>query len=563
MRYADNLSGQTLHRQYEPPTVTQTSATEINIKIRDEAMIETPTTYTYILTQMKGVGDFSGNYPDFEYNQNTNPIYFTDIPENSLWLIKTRCSSALGTGNTVQTYFQLKGVQKEASKTSAVGGSSFLQLVGGKENDTKYNIAHRTFGAIQVPSSTTMSILPTFTPIAYTGGPYHYSFGTSFIFPPLDNQDPQEAGFGFFLSDDMTSGYYVLVSTTGTAAARGAQPVRIIKVTSKKIIVLKTSQVTPTTTLDSVYGGENHTIDIKVKVGGTNSSDTNRGTVEISAFVDGFKITAIDKNFGETGKATNEIIAVTQKVALVAASGTVSFDYAYGTAIDADTYDNQDIYNTYRGKYSNDYLITKYGDILYVGDNADDNTAEDENSYDEFGTTAREIVKAGGTFSNAPAFPNNWNLGYNQNVTILDQRYSNFSSEIFVLNNTSQPVILSDQETNLLELQGTTVGLAGEITYRSEPDSEFAVQEVVSFKSNWIQTENDAKQLANFIKSKVVNKSKIISMTVFGNPLISVGDIITVNYPYHQFDDTQKIIVTSVNHEYNNGLTTSIMGRTI
>jgi hypothetical protein len=52
-------------------------------------------------------------------------------------------------------------------------------------------------------------------------------------------------------------------------------------------------------------------------------------------------------------------------------------------------------------------------------------------------------------------------------------------------------------------------------------------------------------------------------MNVFGNPLISVGDIITVNYPYHQFDNTQNIIVTSVNHEYNNGLTTSIVGRTI
>lgn len=569
MRYVDNLSGPLVYRQYWAATVTEQTSTSISITIQDSGMIETPDTYTFIVQRMRAVNDFSGNYPVQTFNELTNTKVVTGLVEKATYLIKTRTSGFFGTGNTLERYFTLEGTSSEGNKVSSPGGNSFFQIIGGKETDDKYALAYRTFSAVQVPTAGSMTINygenKSITAIAYPGGPYHYAFGTSFIFPPLDNADPQEAGIGFFLSPAQESGYYVLVATSGTAAARTSEPVKIIKLNGKQIKVLKTSQTDSTTTLDSVYGGERHTVDIKVKVGGAESP----GTIEISAYVDGFKITATDKNFAATGKAENLILPITNKLGLVAASGTIAFDYAYATAIDADVYDNQDIYSTYQGKYSNDFLLSKYGDLLYVSDNLDDNVSEDEDSYDEFGTTAREIVRRDVSFSNAPAFPNNWNLGYNRNVNILDQSYNNFTSSIFVLNNTSTPALLSDQETNLFEIQGTTLGLAGEIIYNTDPESEFAVNEPASFKSNWIQTEEDAKNLANFIKSKVVNKSKIIDMTIFGNPLLSVGDIITVNYPYHDFSDDpndanyKKIIITSISHDFSQGLTTTVKGRTI
>jgi hypothetical protein len=52
-------------------------------------------------------------------------------------------------------------------------------------------------------------------------------------------------------------------------------------------------------------------------------------------------------------------------------------------------------------------------------------------------------------------------------------------------------------------------------------------------------------------------------MTVFGNPLLSVGDIITVKYPYQKLTGNEKIIITSISQEYLDGLTTTITGRTI
>ena len=52
-------------------------------------------------------------------------------------------------------------------------------------------------------------------------------------------------------------------------------------------------------------------------------------------------------------------------------------------------------------------------------------------------------------------------------------------------------------------------------------------------------------------------------MTIFGNPLISVGDIITVNYPYQGFTTSQKIIIVKVSQRFERGLETQIVGRTL
>ncbi len=52
-------------------------------------------------------------------------------------------------------------------------------------------------------------------------------------------------------------------------------------------------------------------------------------------------------------------------------------------------------------------------------------------------------------------------------------------------------------------------------------------------------------------------------MEIFSNPLISVGDIITVNYPKNDLDGTQKFVVTRVSSSFREGLNTRISARSI
>ena len=116
---------------------------------------------------------------------------------------------------------------------------------------------------------------------------------------------------------------------------------------------------------------------------------------------------------------------------------------------------------------------------------------------------------------------------------------------------------------NQFSIIGTTIGFSGDIEYQTSPAASYSATEPVIFQTSWLQNQGDVESLANWIKSRIVNKAKIVTIDVFGNPLISVGDIITINYPYQGFTSDQKIIVVRVSQSFEEGLQTQIVGRTL
>jgi len=58
-------------------------------------------------------------------------------------------------------------------------------------------------------------------------------------------------------------------------------------------------------------------------------------------------------------------------------------------------------------------------------------------------------------------------------------------------------------------------------------------------------------------------------MSVFGNPFVEVGDLITINYPYQSLSSTsgnenyRKFVVLGIDHTYESGLETKIICRTL
>jgi hypothetical protein len=51
--------------------------------------------------------------------------------------------------------------------------------------------------------------------------------------------------------------------------------------------------------------------------------------------------------------------------------------------------------------------------------------------------------------------------------------------------------------------------------------------------------------------------SKNVSLSIFGNPLIQVGDIVTLNYSLNGIS-SQRYMVHSVSHSFDSGLSTSL-----
>jgi hypothetical protein len=54
-----------------------------------------------------------------------------------------------------------------------------------------------------------------------------------------------------------------------------------------------------------------------------------------------------------------------------------------------------------------------------------------------------------------------------------------------------------------------------------------------------------------------------VEMDVFGNPVLQVGDIVTINYPDRGFDGTGKFVIRSISHSMDVGINTKLRLRSI
>jgi hypothetical protein len=155
-------------------------------------------------------------------------------------------------------------------------------------------------------------------------------------------------------------------------------------------------------------------------------------------------------------------------------------------------------------------------------------------------------------------------VGGNKQVTVLDSKMQPFGAEVYVLNNTSTFVPLHDNQYSTFSVIGNEINKSGQIEYSIDDATEMATKEPLIFQSTWIQSEGDAKSLATWIKGSILNKNKVISLDIFGNPLITPGDIVTINYPLQELTTASgKYIVVDVQLEFSEGVTTRVTCRAI
>jgi hypothetical protein len=423
-----------------------------------------------------------------------------------------------------------------------------------KPNAVVTDITTNTFSI----SGTVEQGTPTFDGASASSGSYYYSFGTSVFLDKSSKNPSQSGGLGFFINDLGARGYFVIVETLKSSATANRKSVRIIKAQPDGVKVLKDSQITLKSTLDAVYSGLAYNIDVKVKMTGQR--------VDIIADINGHKIRANDINSADLGKDPNWILGPTKNAGLMTLDGTAIFDYIYASTIDEDRYLASE-YNTniYQGQFSNDIISTAYGDMIYNANLAEDEISEYKvkDVVDEFGPVVREIAHIKQKLNTRPALPISWSTGSNKLVTIIGSKLSSFGAEAYILNNTSVKVPLSDRGTNTLTVIGNGIEPSGELIYSTDDTDDYSIKEPIIFDSTWIQSESDAKSLAEWIKTKVMNKGRVVNMSVFGNPLISVGDIVSISNAYQGFEGNEKLIITNVSQRFDQGLETEVTCRTL
>ena len=135
---------------------------------------------------------------------------------------------------------------------------------------------------------------------------------------------------------------------------------------------------------------------------------------------------------------------------------------------------------------------------------------------------------------------------------------------VFAIANNSPHVVLLSKEADGIEIVTTNLNLwTHEIVAPSDPSLIEAVidsgnpSEVVQIDSEWIQSLDAAKRLMRLVEKSMDGFSRTVNIRIFGNPLIQVGDVVTLSY-YLKGISAQKYVVHSVSNNFNSGLETSL-----
>lgn len=84
----------------------------------------------------------------------------------------------------------------------------------------------------------------------------------------------------------------------------------------------------------------------------------------------------------------------------------------------------------------------------------------------------------------------------------------------------------------------------------------------LEFDNQWIQTEQAANDLGQWVLDMWAEGAEEATVTVFGNYLVQLGDLVTINYPVKGMDpDDHRYYVVSLKNSFSNGLTTVLILR--
>lgn len=548
--------------------ISQTSLTSVEVSFTISNMTVTPTSYKVAWVKLLNDGTPSGNVGDSGEETSPSDIVSIDSLEpGSTYKFTGTAYVNTSHGTAVASTYTMSLDSIDATIISSAldpkkltAGKSYMTLTNDDTSATSYSLVYRDFDAVTLPTpSEITTILQTNSSgVSKSVKSYAtkcYSFGTTIFMDSNIDKPNQGGGLGFFVGGSGSDGYYIIIESTSLSVSEDHKSIRIVKVVGKKVTVLKDTQSNATNTLEGIYGGKAYSVDVKVKVSGVN--------VEIIAYINGFKITANDKTDQLATKPT-KIVDPTKTLGLLCSKGVVKFDYVYATSIDTKQYDDANyVLNFYQGQFSNDLITTSFGELTYYANNSTDTVNTKKDAVDEFGTVVREIVKKSIKFDSRPSYPSQWRTGSNKLAQIIGSKISNFGAEAYVLNNSSATIPLSDNNLASFYVYGNTLGQSGTLEYSTDELADYVTKEPVIFESQWLQNLTDVKALGDWIKTKVVNRGKTISMTVFGNPLIAIGDIITVKYIYQGLAGTEKFIITRIGQSFSEGLETTVTCRTL
>lgn len=371
-----------------------------------------------------------------------------------------------------------------------------------------------------------------------------FTFGTTVFFEPMSTTTRQSGGIGFFTNANGTDGYFVRIKTSQTAGLYGDE-VRIFKLKNGAVDKVFDDNITINKNIVGIQEGKTYKIDVFVKHTGTQ--------VNIRAYINGSLIKAQDNT---------SVIAKSSNIALFTNLGKAHFDYAYAIKITENQFQSPVLTDIYKAQFSKALVNLAYGEFFVNGIEKIPSNTKDI-YVEEFGSIAREIRYFKKRYEALPSIPKFTYENLNSNVKVLYSNLTAFESEIYAINNSGISTIVDSSLGTQISVLGNNIIKSSGIIYQEDQKNKFVAQEPIVFESEWMQSEEDAIQLSEFIKSQWSKSNLILNLTVFGNPVLSVYDIITISHDFTEISPTQRFIITNIKHSWSDGLETTITARSI
>jgi hypothetical protein len=138
-----------------------------------------------------------------------------------------------------------------------------------------------------------------------------------------------------------------------------------------------------------------------------------------------------------------------------------------------------------------------------------------------------------------------------------------FRARMAIANSSPHMVLLTKESDEVVRVTVNLNLWTHEIVAPSDPEILEAtidasnMSEVVQLDSEWIQSKSAANKMLKIVEMGIDGFSTTTSLNIFGNPLIQVGDIVTLSYDLNGIEN-QRNMVTAVSHNFSNGLNTQI-----
>ena len=197
--------------------------------------------------------------------------------------------------------------------------------------------------------------------------------------------------------------------------------------------------------------------------------------------------------------------------------------------------------------------------------------------FDDFGPYVHEVRQYDVKFTQAPAITSRLFLSNDYTVICPEYRGNSFNASFYIANTTRMTAIANGEDSAVYAGSGQSVNQIMAVIGRSitTADSDNVVSTDTDqvrargvieseISSPWIQSESMAQEIADWIKGHWSKGADEQTVTVFGNPLLEIGDVVTIDYPEADMNiSTHKYFVTSTQTTFDTGMETVLVLRRV